>query len=1263
MITVKRLYDAGAGGIVDYLVDSVADGPDPEAAHAQFDGTAYYTQAGTPPGRWMGAGLAGLDDGAGLEAGSAVSAEQLRALIEAGQDPVSGQALGRAFPARISPAERVRALVSALPEDMSADERAARTAQIEREVARASRSRAVHGFDFTFAPPKSASVLWALGDAGVREQVEAAHHEAIAHVVGLMEASSIRTRTGSGGVVQAETRGVVAAAFDHWDSRAGDPHLHTHLVVANRVQGPDGAWRTLDSHGALLPAQVALSEAYDNHLMDALSSRLGVEWSVRSISRTGREHWEIDGVDDRLLAEFSTRHADIDAARDQADGPGHWRADERAWSATRAPKRHRSLAELSADWRERAARATGAGAPLRGVLGRPTPAPGTLAGAPGTRSHPVRADDLGTDDLDALARRVVADLAASRPSWTMWNARAEAARACRRLRFSSPEERDRVTEAVATAALGMSVRVDHARRAHAPDRYRRPDGSSRFIPEADQIFTTQELLDAEDALLVAAEARTAARLDASRIPRASAGGPPLGEDQARAIEAVATSGRQLDLMVGPAGTGKTTALRALADAWQAESGSVIALAPSQAAAQVLSESLGVGADNTAMWLTKRRADAERAQALRDLRGIDARLAAGGSTRQARAALKETDPTALESLGPLARRAAVREALARRISALASRPAAAPLGAGDLVIIDEASMAATLPLRDIVSQAGSAGAKVLCVGDPDQLAAVEAGGAFGMLVARRPDAPALRAVRRFDDDWQGEASLALRAGDARAIGLYERAGAIRSGERDEVLDQVRAAWADARARGRTALMIAPDNATAAELSRRARADLLASGDVRGREAALADSNRASAGDLVVTRRNARHLRAGRHWAHNGATWRVQAVSRDGALLVTPADDATAGAIHLPAAYVARDVELAYATTIHRAQGRTVDEAHVVVDPSTGIGRQGLYVGMTRGRGANIAHVVTDGPAGEADDTGAQRPQGAVELLGEVIGRDSAPLTARRAAAAHADKAESIAQLANEYTTIAAGQAAWGWEGALPGLIGREQARRVLDDPHADALMAELDRASRAGADMAALLPAITGQRPLDPDRPAADLAGRARAERLRAQDRPRRLIAGLIPAAPPAADPDTARALSERERMITERANRVLHTALSAGEPWCAALGPVPADPTARSAWLQAARTVAAYRDRWRVATPAPAPGASYDLGAEDPLGVSTASTNRVQAEDRRRARHALQRAQEISATSAQEGDAPRRAPQVGARRQGPATGPSMGPSL
>src|SRR5690606_20989993 len=117
----------------------------------------------------------------------------------------------------------------------------------------------VVGFDMTFSAPKSVSVLWGLAEPGLRGRIVAAHHEAIATVLRVVERDAARTRIGQGGAVQVPTRGLIAAAFDHYDSRDGDPQLHTHVTVANRVQGVDGVWRTVFSQ-RLFRSAVAMSE-------------------------------------------------------------------------------------------------------------------------------------------------------------------------------------------------------------------------------------------------------------------------------------------------------------------------------------------------------------------------------------------------------------------------------------------------------------------------------------------------------------------------------------------------------------------------------------------------------------------------------------------------------------------------------------------------------------------------------------------------------------------------------------------------------------------------------------------------------------------------------------------------------------------------------------------------------------------------------------------------------------------------------------------
>ncbi len=198
------------------------------------------------PGKATGGG--GLGDGVdprqGVAAGSTVTEEHLFRMLGMLQDPITGEQLGR-------------------------PPRATGPTSIDRFGRAGKPAAPVAGFDLTFSAPKSVSVAWAVGDPATQAAIYRAHVAALEYVIGYGERAVFSSRSGDGGVVQEDIRGVVAAGFDHWDSRAGDPQLHTHVVVMNRVQCGDGVWRTLDGR-VLFRATVALSEMYNAVLSDSL---------------------------------------------------------------------------------------------------------------------------------------------------------------------------------------------------------------------------------------------------------------------------------------------------------------------------------------------------------------------------------------------------------------------------------------------------------------------------------------------------------------------------------------------------------------------------------------------------------------------------------------------------------------------------------------------------------------------------------------------------------------------------------------------------------------------------------------------------------------------------------------------------------------------------------------------------------------------------------------------------------------------------------
>ncbi|MGE3813354.1 MAG: MobF family relaxase [Candidatus Nanopelagicales bacterium] len=980
--------------------------------------TAYYTASGYPPGSWYGAGLAGL----GITAGSTVTEEGMARLYGQGQHPATGAPLGRPYPAFRSTAQRIADSVAALPESMTDSARAAAVEAITRlEAARRPRV-AVAGFDLTFTAPKSASVLWALAHPDVQALVVDAHRAAVRDALAFLEERALFTRIGHNSIAQVPTRGIVAALFDHWDTRTGDPNLHTHVVVANKVQGRDGVWRSLDSR-ALHHAAVAVSELYDNLLADNLttaldqntSHRAGSSWGWRDRGPRRTPAFELDVVTDDLLTEFSTRSAAIATAMTDAlvdfhaehgRGPNRvetTRLRQQLTTATRPAKTMRPLPELMAWWRDRARRLLRrAPHPLLAPAWssqHATPAFTAVIsrgrggvrhdtdGVTGALRHGLRHGTLTSDDTSAVGSQgrrgtarsggmlrsrlhqrsahtarpsasddVVEYLAAvaldavlaRRSTWTRWNLLAEAARATRGLRLPSAAERIALHDRVVATALAGCVPLTAPDRWTVPEGWRRPDGTTVFDRPDEDRFSHRVILDAEARLLAAAADQHAPGVDET-VARAAAVAvqPPrhpggrdvrLASDQVDAVIGIATSRRLLDVLVGPAGTGKTTTLRALRTAWEDVHGpgTVLGLAPSAAAAHELADALGVPCENTAKWLHESTGlAAQQRAAVRA--GLLERRTAATSTGDART-VQRVD-TALT-----------------RIDAQQDRWQLRP---GTLLVVDEASLAGTLALDDLAAQAAAAGAKVLLVGDHHQLGAVDAGGAFGLL-ATAGAAHRLRSLWRFTHRWEAHATRALRDGHPGALATYDRHGRIHEGGPLDVLDAAYNAWAADSRGGASALLLAVDGATVAALNHRARTDRVAAGLVDDTTTVrLADGLTAGAGDVVVTRRNDRRLTttAGGH-VRNGTRWTLTTIHTDGSAELTAhsgtgPEGTDQDRVRVPADYVRRHLELGYATTIHRAQGLTVDHTHLLA--TEGMTREALYVGLTRGRHSNQVYV--------------------------------------------------------------------------------------------------------------------------------------------------------------------------------------------------------------------------------------------------------------------------------------------------------------------
>jgi hypothetical protein len=310
-----------------------------------------------------------------------------------------------------------------------------------------------------------------------------------------------------------------------------------------------------------------------------------------------------------------------------------------------------------------------------------------------------------------------------------------------------------------------------------------------------------------------------------------------------------------------------------------------------------------------------------------------------------------------------------------------------LGDRDVVVLDEATMARTDDLDRLLGEVVRANAKLVLVGDPNQLGAVGPGGLFATLVGHHRAAE-LETVRRFHNTWEAAASLRLRERDVSVLALYAEHGRIGGGNRHTAMEDAFAAWREAREHGRSVLVMAGDNATADAFATRARAERVGWGEVEEHGARLANGI-AGVGDEIVTLKNNRRLvPAPGEFVRNGERWRVVGRHGDGSLSV----EATSGhgSVILPASYVREHVALSYALTVHKAQGQTVDEAIVLVDEQ--MSAQQLYVAMSRGRDANRAFVVhAQGELSEHAFANFKDPT-PYEVLADVMRRDGAERSA-------------------------------------------------------------------------------------------------------------------------------------------------------------------------------------------------------------------------------------------------------------------------------
>ncbi|NMR32260.1 relaxase domain-containing protein [Arthrobacter sp. SF27] len=1062
-----HVLSAGTGYL--YYTQETASGDELRAGDRQLGD--YYTMAGLPPGQWLGRGATAL----GVRGN--VTEAQMANLFGKGRHPeyeailhaksASGMAAKAAEKAAEKEAKLGRRYYEYAPKDNSLAQdisvresdfvrlRGRKPNAAERHRIRATagavmfreghgrppaskeelgkfitaalrpQQSAVAGYDLTFTPVKSISVLWALGDADTRRLVEDAQQAALNDSIEYLETHALATRLGTNGIAQSSVKGgLIATAFRHHDSRLGDPNLHTHVVVSNKVQDLQGNWKSID--GKLLHrSAVAVSEHYNTRIQAYLEEH-GVRFEARTVNGSRQPVMEIASVPRELVSLFSKRSegirsslAELRQAYEEQHGYSPDRAAliKLAQAATldtrpdkEAPK---TLAEQAITWRQEA-----------GTLYTGD----DLARITGTRSNTIRPIATGID-VDAAARRIIDAVSDKRSTWTAQNVMAEANRWAKEYASEhGPVPAGTVADVVSRSLGAASVRITPDQVHGRFEALTRNAGTADFNHRTDTRYTSKKILEDENLLLRAGRkdvipAASMQDFDAALAAyhQAVATGEkshPLDTGQIALAREFATSSKLLSVGIGAAGTGKSSSMGLVRAAITHAGSRVIGLAPSAVAAANLGGQLGVAAATTDKFLHANRHPGQDPN-------------------------QDPDRERTSMAGPFT------------------------VTPGTVVIVDEAGMQGTGKLADVVRVVEAGGGLVRLIGDDRQLSAVQAGGALRLLI-NEIGATELDTIHRFNSPEEAAASLLLRtptAHEADPFAWYKTNGRIQAGNIDIVEGLAFARWQARLNQGDAAVMMAPTNESSQRLSERAQAYRIQTGEVAGTGTCvqLRDGSRAWAGDHIVTRSNNNELKVkrGRDVVKNGDLWTVEQAHEDGSLSVAHLDHG--GKIRLPAEYVSVHVHLGYALTTHRAQGMTRDAGIPILDAATS--RENAYVAATRGRDENVLFVAVE--EGQDRDT----------VLAAIAGNHSQDSSAHETLATEYDRINSPLTLADQYRYVTEEANTIRMAAMVRDVLGPD-AEPFITAESWGAVATHLAGAEHGGWDPAGLLRTAAGQREFD-----------------------------------------------------------------------------------------------------------------------------------------------------------------------------------------
>ena len=1014
---------------------------------------AYYTRGGEPPGQWAGKaagrlGLAGQVDPEVLE----------RLFMES--ISLAGEVLAK------RPKDRGEGAVQAAVRAWRKQHHYASATELA-EVRAAERAktgpRSVPYFDFTVSAVKSVSVLhaslridavqaraegrtdYAAALDGRADAIEQALMDAARDAVEWLEENACYTRTGYHSATTGEYRdgdGLAAALFLHHLSRDGDPQLHVHAAVWNRVQRGDGAdekWRTL--HGRMLHQQRLGLAPVPDRFVEARLRQMGY-WMVPRRDGNG---CEVAGVSPEVMEQFSSRGVAVtgELARLAAEWerihgkpPSKrvlWQLHQQAGQNTRRTKAQArrtaggrvhdhdlSDAERMAEWEQQttaeemqalsAVHVEAERVARERARARGTAAPEVAPRTPeSVQLPPVPFRVLSDADKVTAARVAVAEAQRHHAAWTMAQLRFEVHRAL----GACVSEAD-VSEVAALAVSGRAG-AGVVQAGAAPDvadvsrlAVRASDGVSVYRPPGEERWCTLDHLDLEAHIVAQARQQVRQAVTVEQA-RAAVAETDLTAEQADAVVTLLTSRTMTVPLNAAAGSGKSHVMGVFSRLWTRFTGArVIGLTTSTNAAEVLANEGLAESYNIAEFLGK----VEGSDELR-------------------------------------------------------RPV--KVNPGDVLVLDEGTQASTADVGLVQQAARAAGARLHPVGDTEQLGAVEAGGIFSLL-AEEIDGARLDEIRRVRQPWQAEASGRLRRGEVEAVAAYDRRGRVRGADHDRVFGQAAKAWLADHLRGRDALLLAGSSQEAADLSRRVQSLLALMGRVGPGTLDLADGNLAGLGDLVRARHNEK-INAGGRPLRNRDRLRVVSVSEDGRDVIARRQRGPGvwtGTFRVPAAYLRDHGELDYAGNVHVAQGRTVEAGHLLVTQT--LSRRSFYVGMTRGREENTAWVETGGTA----PTGKKPYEQATpeSVIKGVMEREAGEMSATQQMRAGQEWAGGTGHVMHLWSVAVREDMYPEIDRRVAARLTPEQARRYRGEWAREAFHARLREAQLAGHDVGELVDRVT-----------------------------------------------------------------------------------------------------------------------------------------------------------------------------------------------